>query len=275
MVNLEETDTLSDEEIQDEEIESESDSESEKLTKEPSKTAIYNSEVLLEKLDDISWPKKIDWAHTLTLDHKQEDKIDVNDDLARELAFYTQALSGTRVAFSKFQKFNRPFLRPQDYYAEMVKSDSHMLKIKEKLLFEKKKIEEAEERRKMRENKKISKQVQVEKVREREKRKKDEIEKVKKWRKQREKDGFSERGGGEELGLGFDDEGGERKKRRNNVRPGDRSGGKSEKRSKGRERRDSKFGFGGRKAGKKQNTAETTDDFRGFNKGEGGKRKRF
>ncbi|KAJ4778577.1 rRNA processing protein EBP2 [Rhynchospora pubera] len=263
------------------EPESESEDKEEKPSTEPSKDAIYNSEALLEKLEDIAWPKKIDWTQKLTINHQQGDKIDVNDDLARELAFYTQALDSTRVALSKFEKLGMPFLRPQDYYAEMVKSDSHMLKIKDKLLFEKKKIEEAEERRKMRENKKIAKQVQAEKLREREKRKKDEIESVKKWRKQREREGFVKGEKGNEV-FGFEDGEDEVydkvRKKRPGVAPGDRSGGKNKGMSKAREKRDKKFGFGGRKALKKQNTAETTNDFRGFNKGEMGgnkKQKRF
>ena len=51
-----------------------------------------------------------------------------------------------------------PFFTPPDYYAEMVKTNSHMLKIKGKLL-EEKKIEKAEERKKAREAKKITKEV--------------------------------------------------------------------------------------------------------------------
>lgn len=288
MVNLEEINNMNDEEIENQESdpelepESESEGEEEKPLTEPSKNAIYNSEALLEKLEDIAWPKKIDWTHKLTINHQQAEKIDVNDDLARELAFYTQALDSTRVALSKFEKLGVPFLRPQDYYAEMVKSDSHMLKIKDKLLFEKKRIEEAEERRKMRENKKVGKQVQAEKLREREKKKKDEIESVKKWRKQREREGFVKGEKGNDI-FGFD--GGEAdevydkvRKKRPGVAPGDRSGGKNKGKGKARVKRDSKFGFGGRKALKKQNTAETTNDFRGFNKREMGgnkKRKRF
>jgi rRNA-processing protein EBP2 len=263
------------------EPELESEGEEEKQLAEPSKNAIYNSEALLDKLEDIAWPKKIDWTQKLTINHQQAEKIDVNDDLAREMAFYTQALDSTRVAISKFEKLGVSFLRPQDYYAEMVKSDSHMLKIKDKLLFEKKKIEEAEERRKMRENKKISKQVQAQKIREREKKKKDEIESVKKWRKQREREGFVKAEKGNDI-FGFEDGDDEVydkvRKKRPGVAPSDRSGGKSKGKSKAREKRDSKFGFGGRKALKKQNTVETTNDFRGLNKGEIGgnkKRKRF
>ncbi|KAI3517597.1 hypothetical protein L1887_16812 [Cichorium endivia] len=271
------------------ETESRSESESEgdediKLS-EPSKTSIYNKEGLLDKLNDIAWPEDVDWIHKLSLDIQQEQEVDVNDDLARELAFYTQALEGTREAFLKFQTMNLPFLRPSDYYAEMVKTDSHMEKIKGRLLVEKRRMEEAEERRKARDNKKKAKEVQALKQKERVKQKKDEIESVKKWRKQRQQGGFAEKDG--DMGLPFED-GKESDKSRNNKRQGvspwDRSGGKGKgkgKEQKGgngkrksREFRDSKYGFGGKKGMKKQNTAETTNDFRGFGKSDSGQNKK-
>lgn len=268
------------EDVDDEELESESESEPEEVAlAEPAKNAVYNKEGLLEKLDDISWPENVEWIHKLTVDHDQEKEIDVNDDLARELAFYTQALDGTRQAFEKIQPMGIPFLRPPDYYAEMVKSDAHMLKIKGKLLVEKKKIEEAEERKKAREAKKIAKEVQAQKAKERAKRKKEEIESVKKWRKQRQQSGFA-RGKEDEMDLAFDAEMDfERtKKRRPGVAPGDRSGGLARNRGneKGRKQRgfrDAKFGHGGRKGMRKQNTAETTNDLRGLNVGDRSKNK--
>ncbi|XP_059666996.1 probable rRNA-processing protein EBP2 homolog [Cornus florida] len=262
---------------------SESESESEededvKLT-EPSKTSIYNRDGLLDKLDDIRWPENVEWIHKLSIDIDREQEVDVNDDLTRELAFYTQALEGTRQAFVKFDSARLPFLRPSDYYAEMVKTDNHMEKVKGRLLSEKKKIEEAEERRKAREAKKIAKEVQAQKIKERSKQKKDEIESVKKWRKQRQQSGFA--GGDEDGEMGFNFEDGKTFERSNKKRPwvapGDRSGGKARqgggkgkkganKMKKGRDFKDSKFGFGGRKGMKKQNTAETTNDLRSFNK---------
>ncbi|XWS61038.1 hypothetical protein CRYUN_Cryun07bG0091500 [Craigia yunnanensis] len=258
--------------------ESESGSESEeedvKLA-EPSKNSIYNRDGLIEKLQDISWPENVEWMHKLSLDIDQEKEVDVNDDLARELAFYTQALEGTRLAFEKFQSMGLPFLRPPDYYAEMVKTDSHMQKVKGKLLAQKRQIEEAEERRKAREAKRISKEVQAEKLKERAKQKKQEIEAVKKWRKQRQQSGFPAGGKDSELDLGFEDgKAFERSsKKRPGVFPGDRSGGKAKqgggkgKNMKNREFRNSKFGFGGRKGLKKQNNAETTNDLRDFKNG--------
>ncbi|KAL4580971.1 hypothetical protein LXL04_017177 [Taraxacum kok-saghyz] len=206
----------------DPETDSGSESESEgdddiKLSK-PSKTAIYNKEGTLDKLNDIFWPEDIDWTHKLSLEIPQEDEIDVNDDLARELAFYNQALQGTCEAFVKFETMKLPFLRPSDYYAEMVKTDSHM----------------------------------------------------------RQQSGFAEK---DSCDIGFEDgKGSERVKKgnkRKGVSPWDRTGGKGKREEKGgggsgkrksREFRDSKYGFGGKKGMKKQNTLETTNNFKGFGK---------
>ncbi|WCJ19857.1 rRNA processing protein-related [Euphorbia peplus] len=262
----------------------ESDSETEETVKlsEPSKDAIYNRDGLIDKLQDISWPENVEWIHKLSVDIEQEQEVDVNDDLTRELAFYTQALEGTRKAFEKVEPMGLPFLRPVDYYAEMVKSDTHMEKIKSRLLAEKKNIEESEERRKARESKKLAKEVQAQKLKERSAQKKTEIEAVKKWRKQRQQSGFAAGGDKDgEMKLPFEDgeEFGRPNKRRQGVSPGDRSGGKAkqdwkrggkkrvEKKQMKRETRDSKFGSGGRKGMKKQNTADSVDNFRGSNKG--------
>lgn len=254
--------------------ESESDSEEDEGVRlsVPSENAVYNKEGLLDKLADIRWPENVDWTHKLSFDYIQEQEVDVNDDLTRELAFFTQALEGARQAFGKFQSMGQPFLRPADYYAEMVKSDTHMEKVKGRLLAEKKRIEEAEERRKARENKKIAKEIQAQKLKERAKQKKEDIESVKKWRKQRKQSGFASDGKDGEPNFAFEQgKPFERSsKKRPGVAPGDRSGGKAklgggkkgfEKKRKSREYRDSKYGFGGRKGTKKQNTADTTNDF--------------
>src|ERR1044072_3947052 len=143
MVPLVSNDTIIDDETEDmnEEM-SPSDSETDDAVKlaEPSKTAVYNRDGILDKLGDISWPENVEWIHKLSIDIDQEQEVDVNDDLTRELAFYTQALEGTRRAFEKLQSMGVPFLRPEDYFAEMVKTDSHMEKVKGRLLAEKRKM---------------------------------------------------------------------------------------------------------------------------------------
>lgn len=76
-------------------------------------------------------------------------------------------------------KHKLPFTRPSDYFAEMVKSDAHMERIRQKLLDETAGIKKGEDARKQRDLKKFGKQVQVEKIKEREKSKKEMDERLK------------------------------------------------------------------------------------------------
>ena len=53
--------------------------------------------------------------------------VDVHDDLAREVAFYDTALECTTLAREQCEKYGIPFARPEDFFAEMVKSDGELL----------------------------------------------------------------------------------------------------------------------------------------------------
>ena len=52
-----------------------------------------------------------------------------------------------------------PTQRPDDYYAEMIKTDDHMRKVRQNLLSRQKMLEQKEKARKMRELKKYGKKV--------------------------------------------------------------------------------------------------------------------
>lgn len=60
----------------------------------------------------------------------------ITADLQRETAFYKIALDQVAIARKRAAKFDIPFTRPSDYYAEMVKSDEHMERIRTKLVEE-------------------------------------------------------------------------------------------------------------------------------------------
>lgn len=92
---------------------------------------------------------------------------------------YKQALHCAQEAKNLAAKHNFPFTRPSDYFAEMVKSDAHMERIRQRLLDEGATIKRSEEKRKEREGKKFGKQVQMEKLKERERSKKDMEERLK------------------------------------------------------------------------------------------------
>lgn len=104
---------------------------------------------------------------------------DVDDDLNRELAFYAQSLSAVKTARNLLKKEGVPFSRPTDYFAEMVKSDEHMGKVKEKVRDAAASKVAAAEARKQRDLKKFGKQVQVAKLQERDKAKRQDLENIK------------------------------------------------------------------------------------------------
>lgn len=104
---------------------------------------------------------------------------DVSDDLQRELAFYSQSLEAVKKARKLLKVEGVPFSRPKDYFAEMVKEDAHMERVKAKLVDEASNKKAAAEARKQRDLKKFGKQVQVAKLQERQKAKRETLEKIK------------------------------------------------------------------------------------------------
>lgn len=103
---------------------------------------------------------------------------DVNDDLSRELAFYKQCLDAANEGRALLQKEGVAFTRPNDYFAEMVKSDEHMGKIKQKMTDDAASKKAAADARKQRDLKKFGKQVQIAKLQERDKAKRETLDKI-------------------------------------------------------------------------------------------------
>jgi rRNA-processing protein EBP2 len=141
---------------------------------------INNTAALTAALNRIQLPySKLAFSEyqSVTTDEPVEIE-DVEDDLTRELAFYKQCLSAAKDARSRLKKEGTGFSRPADYFAEMVKSDEHMGKIKQKLIDEAAGKKASAEARKQRDLKKFGKQVQTAKMQDRAKEKKDTIEKI-------------------------------------------------------------------------------------------------
>jgi len=103
---------------------------------------------------------KMNWAETFLVTSKLEDDVDAEDDLTRENLFYDHTLSCVEDAVRKLRKAKVPIMRPDDYYAEMLKTDDHMRKVREKILVESQKIDASERARKQRHNKKFGKEMQ-------------------------------------------------------------------------------------------------------------------
>ena len=140
---------------------------------------INNTAALTKALKSISLPSSLPFsAHqSITTSHPVA-ILDVNDDISRELAFYKQCLDAANEARTTLKKEGVPFSRPTDYFAEMVKSDEHMGKIKSKIVDEAANKKAAADARKQRDLKKFGKQVQVAKLQERDKAKRETLDKI-------------------------------------------------------------------------------------------------
>jgi hypothetical protein len=103
---------------------------------------------------------------------------DPNDDLTRELAFYKVCQTAAVEARRQLKKEGVRFTRPGDYFAEMVKTDEHMTRIKQKLFDEAASKKAAADARRQRDLKKFGKQVQVAKLQQRQKEKRETLEKI-------------------------------------------------------------------------------------------------
>ena len=201
------------------------------------------------RLDGPSTSGKMPWIETMSLvyEHATADEVpDAQNDLDRELSFYRQSLAaairGRELALAAKVSFSRP----NDYFAEMVKTDEHMERVRQRLLDESASIKASEDAKRQRELKKYGKKIQTEKLFERQRSKRDMQEKVNALKRKRQ------------MGLDMDDDEfdvqleealGERKASQRTQR------GPNKK----RQYRDEKYGFGGKKRHNKSNTAESTD----------------
>ncbi|KGQ05806.1 rRNA-processing protein EBP2 [Beauveria bassiana D1-5] len=229
---------------------------------------INNTSALLASLDRISIPtgKTVPFAsHQIIVSSTKtaESIPDVSDDLQRELAFYTQCLDAARQGRSKLLAEGVPFSRPKDYFAEMVKEDAHMEKIKAKLIEEASAKKASAEARKQRDLKKFGKQVQVAKLQERAKAKRETLEKIKTLkRKRQESSGDVGTKEGDLFDIAVDDEI-SKHSQRTSQRSG--AGRSSSGPNTKRQKKNEKFGFGGKKKHSKSGDAMSSGDISGFN----------
>jgi len=107
----------------------------------------------------------------------------VTDDLKVELAFYGQALAAVTAARGELDRIGVPHRRPDDYLAEMLKSDVHMAKIRNKLVVEAKHAKESERKQREKNSQAFSKELRTAKMSEKAQDKRKALDNIKSWRK--------------------------------------------------------------------------------------------
>lgn len=118
--------------------ESSSDEEEEEENEKVKKMRVNNSQnskaLAIVTSELVASHSKMPWAETFDViaptplpfgesGDSESSPVDVHDDLKREVAFYNMALEAVHEARKECKKANVPFSRPDDFFAEMVKTD--------------------------------------------------------------------------------------------------------------------------------------------------------
>lgn len=177
----------------------------------------------------------------------------VLNDFRREMQFYRQAQAAVAEGIAKLHALGVPTKRPDDYFAEMAKSDEHMQKVRANLMAKQEGQAKSERIKQIREQRKMGKQVQRQARVQREGDKREMLDKLKKFRKGKLKnldfleDGEGATGGG--------------KGKTASRTPSQKKASREKRKEK-----DNRFGFGGKKKGMKRNTKASSmegGDFKG------------
>ncbi|CAH1106533.1 unnamed protein product [Psylliodes chrysocephalus] len=156
----------------------------------------------------------------------------VLNDFKREIMFQRQAQATILEAIPKLKAMGISTKRPDDYFAEMAKTDAHMHKIREQLQKKQEQQKRIERVKQLRQQRKDGKMLQIQTKLQRSQEKKEMLAQVKKVRK------------GVSKNLDFLD--GKNKPSKKIIEK--------------RKMKDKKFGFGGKKRGMKKNTRESAGD---------------
>ncbi|GAB7364008.1 hypothetical protein MBLNU230_g4567t1 [Neophaeotheca triangularis] len=223
---------------------------------------INNTAALERSLKSFALPKSLPFSATQAVLASEPTKItDAEDDLSRESAFLEQALNAAKEARSKLSSEGVPFSRPNDYFAEMVKSEEQMGKVRAKMVDEAARKKASSDARRQRDLKKFGKQVQVAKMQERDKAKRETLDKINLLKRKRQGADVGAANENDMFDIGLEEETEKPGEDRRRASKGDReAGGRNSKRQK----KDDKFGFGGKKRFAKSNDAKSASDMRGF-----------
>lgn len=101
------------------------------------------------------------WIETMSLTGKIEipEDLDVDDDIKRELIFYNIMHKNTIQGILKLKEAHVKLNRPGDFFAEMLKSDDQMTRIRRKLITEQQRIKKFEDKKQKLQNVKFAKAV--------------------------------------------------------------------------------------------------------------------
>lgn len=140
----------------------------------PSTTNVLNDKVPIEYVEPLEWVERM----AISASQSLPSELSPDDDPKREEAFVRHALLSVAKGIEMLEAANVTWQRPDDYFAEMYKSDEHMSKVRDAIMRSKARVEERAQRTSMRLQKRFGKELQAETARERARQKREITAKV-------------------------------------------------------------------------------------------------
>jgi len=220
-----------------------------------------NIEALLEqKRKEIEYKvpegaKRVPWVDTMSIDgqHSIPKDIGPKDGVKLEGEFLKMAGDAVKEAYRRLQVMKIPCSRPDDFYAEMLRTDAMMYKVRARASEELRRIKVVEDRKKAQAAKKFAKRARSKKLEARAQEKRQSLAEIKEWQQQSKQD--KKNADDQDLDTIIN-----KQKRKGDDREGGQGKKGDAKRNRKREFADKKFGFGGKKKRIRQNDADSTHD---------------
>lgn len=245
--------------------------------------------LILQKEQDISYKvpegaKRVPWVDSLAIEGREPlpKGLKAKDGSKLEAAFSSQALESVREAFRRLKVMRVPFNRPSDFYAEMLRTDSQMYRVRSVASEEQRRMKIVEDRKKAQAAKKFQKKARSKKLEARASEKKQTLESIAKWQAQqkRDKQNADDQNLEDILSKQALKQKQQDKGKGGKDGKGDGKGGNARakrKVSRKQAAKDKKYGFGGKKSASKRNDARSARDEsgapwakKGKGKGKGG-----
>merc|ERR1712060_218261 len=110
--------------------------------------------------------KRVPWVDTLDIAGQQgvPKGVSAKDGVKLESTFLKIAGDAAKEAYRRLRVMKIPCARPDDFYAEMMRPDSTMLKVRERATEEQRRIKIVEDRKKHQQGKKFAKKAKAKKM---------------------------------------------------------------------------------------------------------------
>jgi len=236
---------------------------------EPEARGICHAPLILQKLQDIEYKvpadaKRVPWVDTLCIDGWKEmpKGVKSKDGVKLESAFLDLAGDAVKEAYRRLKVMKVPCSRPTDFYAEMLRTDSQMFRVRERAAEEQRRIKIVENRKKSQAAKKFAKNVRTKRIQDKAGEKSKTLDEIADWKK-RDKEG-KKNTDDQDLDDILDKQGNKRKRLDDDTTDGVEQK-KKKKTGPGlkQQAKDKKWGHGGKKKWAKSNDKTSVNDMSG------------